>query len=202
MKKLIFIIFTIILSTNNTHILAQEVNYELGDFAGDYQIVAEQSDFITDEELMIDFTLEGEEFIQELVDELIPQLDLEVEESGLVSPALYTIDNDGTTAWKGKNGAGEEEIRSYPVVYENPNGEIPLFVSEDSDEGSIHALIFDQEYLYYVTVVDQAALEGTDESKQWFEWRIYETVEQDVVNENLDEAMINWEEVLEEKESE
>lgn len=202
MKKLITLFFTIIISTNNTHILSQETNYELGDFAGDYQIVSEQSDFITDEDLMVDFTLEGEQFIQELVDELVPQLDLEIEESGPVSPALYMIDNDGTTAWKGKNGAGEEEIRSYPVIYENPNEEIPLFVSDDSDEESIHALIFDKEYLYYITVVDQAALEGTDESKQWFEWRIYEAAEQDVVNDKLDEAIIDWEEVLEEKEAE
>lgn len=200
MKKILIIIFTIILATNTTHLMGQENNYSLGDFAGDYQIVAEQSDFITDEDQMVNFTLQGDQFIQELVDELVPQLDLEMDENGPVSPNLYMIDNDGTTAWKGKNGAGEELIRNYPVIYEMANEEIPLFVSEDSDEKSKHALIFDKKYLYYVTIVDQAALEGTEESKQWFEWRIYESVDNKILNDHLDEAIINWEEILEEQE--
>lgn len=197
MKTIITVLFTLAISMSSANVTAESMNYNLEDFAGDYQLITEQSDFITEEESMIEFTLEDEEFIEEVKDKLIPQLDLEIEESGAVAPNIYMIKDDGTTAWKGKNGAGEEVVRDYAVVYEQSNEEIPLFISNSSDEESLHGLIFDQKYLYYVTIVDQAALEGEVEAEQWFEWRIYEREDEELVNDQLEEPLIDWEEYFE-----
>ncbi|MBG9984771.1 hypothetical protein HYO62_07655 [Aerococcaceae bacterium DSM 111022] len=89
MKTIITVLFTLAISMSSANVTAESMNYNLEDFAGDYQLITEQSDFITEEESMIEFTLEDEEFIEEVKDKLIPQLDLEIEESGAVAPNIY-----------------------------------------------------------------------------------------------------------------